>query len=574
MIEFECVRFKNFGSFGGNFSEIKLNSNKTTLVTGTNGHGKSFALLDSLCFGLFGKPFRPINIPQLVNSVNGKNCVVEIEFTRSNSKYLVRRGLSPKIFEIYKDGEMVDQHAKAKDYQDYFEEHVLGFNYSAFKQVVILGKSNFVPFMQLSPAERRKIIEGLLDLDILADMNTHVRSQLVKLKTDISENESFLKIANEKIRSLKELKEQIDSNKSIELQEKEKELKELEELYKLQTSSLNEITKKFHELQNTDKKAIMSRIVPLNGVPVMHSKALELENGLIEQIQALENDPKCTCCGQVLPEEARQEHLKEKREKLFACRKSLTVANKKLKELEVCKADLEEVEKKILEVQIQQAQSVTAQNSTNRDITTLKQKIAKIQSSPSESGVDVKIEEATKQKDSYAKTLQKAINDQIHYDVVYDMLKDGGLKSRIIKHYVPIINGLVNKYLGKLNLFVDFNIDEEFKETIKSRYRDAFSYSSFSEGEKQRIDLAILLTWREIAKMKNSLNCNLLIFDEILDSSLDNAGTESFLKLLNKMKSKCSIYIISHKADSLTDKFDQQMQFEKKNNFSRIKSQV
>ena len=206
-----------------------------------------------------------------------------------------------------------------------------------------------------------------------------------------------------------------------------------------------------------------------------------MEKSLIEEIQALENDPKCTCCGQVLPEEARQEHLKEKREKLFACRKSLTVANKKLKELEVCKADLEEVEKQILEAQIQQAQAVTAKNSTNREIIALKQKIEKIKSSPSESGVDGKIEEAIKQKDSHVKNLQKAINDQIHYDVVYDMLKDGGLKSRIIKHYVPIINGLVNKYLGKLNLYVDFTIDEEFKETIKSRYRDAFSYSSLRE---------------------------------------------------------------------------------------------
>ena len=217
MIEFVSVKFKNFGSFGNNFSEIKLNTNKTTLVTGTNGHGKSFALLDSLCFGLFGKPFRPINIPQLVNTINNRHCMVEIEFKRSGSTYIVKRGLSPKIFEIYKDGEMLDQHAKSKDYQEHFEEQILGFDYAAFKQVVILGKSNFVPFMQLTPNERRKIIEGLLDLDILADMNLHVRAELSKLKSEISEEESFVKICHEKVKSLVELKTQIDNTKNLEL---------------------------------------------------------------------------------------------------------------------------------------------------------------------------------------------------------------------------------------------------------------------------------------------------------------------------------------------------------------------
>jgi hypothetical protein len=312
----------------------------------------------------------------------------------------------------------------------------------------------------------------------------------------------------------------------------------------------------------------------LASVPTMHSKALELQETLIEQIKTLETDPKCTCCGQTLPEDSRQKHLEEKREKLASCKKSLQVADKKLKELEILKTQVEDLNNQIMEKTVMQAQAVTRKNGFNNEVLSLNQKIAKIKKTSSESEINTKIEEAVAEKNKHASDLQKSINDQIHYDVVYDMLKDGGLKSRIIKHYVPIINGLVNKFLGKLNLYVDFNIDEEFKETIKSRYRDAFSYSSFSEGEKQRIDLAILLTWREIAKMKNSLNCNLLIFDEILDSSLDGAGTEAFLKLLNKMKNKCSIYIISHKADALTDKFDQQLQFEKKNNFSRIKSQV
>lgn len=573
MIEFISVKFKNFGSFGNNFSEIKLNTHNITLVTGTNGHGKSFALLDSLCFGLFGKPFRPINIPQLVNSVNNKNCLVEIQFKRSNSIYLIKRGLSPKLFEIYKDGKLLDQHAKSKDYQDYFEEHILGFDYSAFKQVVILGKSNFIPFMQLTPAERRKIIEGLLDLDILADMNVYVRGELSKLKTEINEEESLLKICHEKIKSLIELKTQIDSNQLAELDEYQDKLKKLNESIDSEESF---ITKKIEELKEVtkNKKTISSKMTSLEGVPTMQSKALDMETALIEQINSLENDPKCTCCGQTLPEEARIIHLKEKKEKLEICKKSLQVADKKIKEFNELKLLNEEYEKQSLELNITTAQAVTRKNGFNTEINSLNQKIEKIKKTSNKSEITSKIDEAILEKEQHAKKLETAIHNQIHHDVVYDILKDGGLKSRIIKHYVPIINGLVNKFLGKLNLYVDFNIDEEFKETIKSRYRDAFSYSSFSEGEKQRIDLAILLTWREIAKMKNSLNCNLLIFDEILDSSLDGAGTEAFLKLLGKMKNKCSIFIISHKADALTDKFDQQMQFEKKNNFSRIKTQI
>jgi len=573
MIEFVSVKFKNFGSFGNNFSEIKLNTNKTTLVTGTNGHGKSFALLDSLCFGLFGKPFRPINIPQLVNTINNRHCMVEIEFKRSGSTYIVKRGLSPKIFEIYKDGEMLDQHAKSKDYQEHFEEQILGFDYAAFKQVVILGKSNFIPFMQLTPNERRKIIEGLLDLDILADMNLHVRAELSKLKSEISEEESFVKICHEKVKSLAELKTQIDNTKNLELTEYENNVQTLIDTMNRETRFINKTSEEIKDLEDSRKK-IGSRLTSMAEVSVMHSKALELEESLIGQINTLETDPKCTCCGQTLPEDARKTHLEEKRQKLATCKKSLQVADKKLKELQTLKTEAEELDKKILESKLQQAQAITRKNGFNSQVLSLNQKIDKIKKTSSESEIDLKIEEATKEKNTHAKALETAINKQIHHDVVYDILKDGGLKSRIIKHYVPIINGLVNKFLSKLNLYVDFNIDEEFKETIKSRYRDAFTYSSFSEGEKQRIDLAILLTWREVAKMKNSLNCNLLIFDEILDSSLDATGTESFLKLLNKMKSKCSIFIISHKSDQLADKFDQQMQFEKKNNFSRIKAQI
>ena len=573
MIEFLTVRFKNFGSFGTNFSEIKLNSHKTTLVTGTNGHGKSFALLDSLCFGLFGKPFRPINIPQLVNTVNGKNCLVEIEFNKAGSHYLVRRGLSPKIFEIIKDGDMIDQNAKSKDYQEMFEEHILGFDYAAFKQVVILGKSNFIPFMQLTPSERRKIIEGLLDLDILADMNQHVKGQLSSLKVSIGEHESLVKIAHEKIKSQKEFIDQVKTSNADDI----KILEDRIQTYFNEILQLNPIKEKHiknYSETSIKLKKIKQKIDDLKEVPSMLVKLETLNTTLLEELQSLETSTTCKCCGQTLPEEQHQKHKVEKHAKAEELFNALKTARIKETQLESLKTEFEIVNNKleILSNDINALSYKIGNAESNKKI--LEKEKKEKEAANNLNSFLINLEESEKKKNDIAKKLESFISQQIHYDVVYDILKDGGLKSRIIKHYVPIINGLVNKFLGKLNLYVDFTIDEEFKETIKSRYRDAFSYSSFSEGEKQRIDLAILLTWREVAKMKNSLNCNLLIFDEILDSSLDAAGTEAFMKVLNKMKNKCSIYIISHKADALVDKFDQTLQFEKKNNFSRIKATV
>lgn len=573
MIEFLKVRFKNFGSFGNNFSEIDLNSRKTVLVTGTNGHGKSFALLDSLCFGLFGKPFRPINIPQLVNTVNGKNCLVEIEFKKSNSHYLIRRGLSPKIFEIHKDGKLLDQNAKSKDYQEMFEEQILGFDYSAFKQVVILGKSNFIPFMQLTPMERRKIIEGLLELDILADMNVYVKGQLGSLKVDIAEQNSLLKISHEKIKSQKEFIEQVKTSNAGDIKILEERILQYKSEIKEDNESLK-ILLVSHSNKTTQILDLKKKIGSLKDVPGMLIKLETLKISLLDEIKALEENATCKCCLQVLPVEQKQKHIQEKRTKSKECFDALKVATKKNQDLEQYNKDLEKMSQEV-EILVNDINGIKYRiGNGESNIKILEKDIKEKQAANNLTTLLASLADSESKKDEIAKQVEKLIQEQIHHDVVYDILKDGGLKSRIIKHYVPIINGLVNKFLGKLNLYVDFTIDEEFKETIKSRYRDSFSYSSFSEGEKQRIDLAILLTWREVAKMKNSLNCNLLIFDEILDSSLDSSGTESFLKILNKMKNKCSIFIISHKADQLVDKFDQSLQFEKKNNFSKIKVNI
>lgn len=572
MIEFQKVRFKNFGSFGNYFSELVLNNHKTTLVTGTNGNGKSFALLDSLCFGLFGKPFRPINIPQLVNSVNGKNCLVEIEFAKAGSQFLIRRGLSPKIFEIFKDGVLVDQNAKSKDYQAYLEEHILGFDYSAFKQVVILGKSNFVPFMQLTPAERRKIIEGLLDIDILADMGQFVKTKLTTIRQQISEQEGLVRVAHAKIKSQEDVLVQVQKNNENAVADLESSIFTLQSESTVATCQVDSL-RSIGDVYKSSVAETQAKYNNLKNVPALFAK-LKAEIDVIQRdIQSIVNTKVCTCCGQALPEDQQKKHLDEKVQRHKALQDAMVIAEQKQAEHTKAQEELRQAEEQVVLNQnaLKDTQHHRAMLQTKIDMLT-SQRHKHID--PEEINVyKSKIREAIEEKDALQFDLQTLISEQIHHDVVLDILKDGGLKSRIIKHYVPIINTQVNKFLGKLNLYVDFMIDDEFKETIKSRYRDAFSYSSFSEGEKQRIDLAILMTWREVAKMKNSLNCNLLIFDEILDSSLDATGTESFMKILNKMKQKCSIFIISHKSDQMADKFDNLLQFDKKNNFSKIKTE-
>jgi DNA repair exonuclease SbcCD ATPase subunit len=427
--------------------------------------------------------------------------------------------------------------------------------------------------MQLTPMERRKIIEGLLELDILADMNVYVKGQLGALKTSIAEQNSILKIFHEKIKSQKEFIDQVKTSNTDDINVLTNRIKEYQDQIDkdkvLLKTELDEHKKLTDQITKINKK-----IDSLKDVASMLIKTETLQSTILDEIKALEENATCKCCLQVLPIDQKEKHLEEKRKKVKDCSDALKIAEKKNAELDTLKKEYE----KLMVLSRGKAQDINSINyrigNSESNINVIEKDKKDKEASSNISILENSLAESENKKNDTAQKLESFISQQIHYDVVYDILKDGGLKSRIIKHYVPIINGLVNKFLGKLNLYVDFTIDEEFKETIKSRYRDAFSYSSFSEGEKQRIDLAILLTWREVAKMKNSLNCNLLIFDEILDSSLDSSGTESFLKVLNKMKNKCSVFIISHKSDQLVDKFDQSLQFEKKNNFSKIKAQI
>jgi DNA repair exonuclease SbcCD ATPase subunit len=571
MIEFKKIRFKNFGSFGNNFSEIDLDTKKLSLVTGINGHGKSFAFLDSLSFALFGKPFRPINIPQLINSVNEKNCLVEIEFMKGKTHYMVRRGLAPKLFEIVQDGKLINQDAKSKDYQEMFESTILGFNYSAFKQVVILGKSSFVPFMQLTPMERRKIIEGLLGLDIIAKMAVVVKCKLSDLKGEIQSNSSLLHISKEKLKSQQEILKQVKQNYEELVEKNKTKKKELESNKQVLAKSLKEKTKELNSVKESIN-TLEKEIKKLSNLVALESKMSGQYETLLEEIEKTEAQITCSCCGQNLTEEARTNILKSKYIKRDEFTKALSELSVQLKKLKKLEEDKEVFGQKLKQASVDQSVVLKEDQLLNQRIEEIQDEIENLENRHLDNNeIYDKIKETEQEITDRTVAYEKAVKEQIHYDVIHDLLRDGGLKSKIIKHYVPVINNFVNKYLDKLNLYVDFNLDEEFKETIKSRYRDEFSYSSFSEGEKQRIDLAILMTWREVAKMKNSLNCNLLVFDEILDSSLDAAGTEAFLKILGKMKNKCSVFIVSHKSDQLIDKFDQGINVEKKNNFSRIK---
>ena len=567
MILFKTVRYKNFLSTGNFFTEIPLNTNATTLIIGENGAGKS-TFLDAITFALFGKPFRHINKPQLVNSINEKDCLVEIEFSISNRNYKVIRGIKPNIFEIYCNNELLNQDAKAKDYQDQLEKLILKMNYKSFTQIVILGSTNFTPFMQLSAADRRAVIEDLLDIQIFSSMNQVVKTKLSSFKE---------KTLNLKIQ-IDAVKGKIELHKKH-LDELKKNTKELVDAKKqeiiVNTNSLSELNTEATEkekqiddliFQTSDEEFTSKRFTKLNN----------LEAKIEGNIQKLEKDIEfysvnstCPTCDQT---------INNKEEKVHTCNSKIAELNEGLNKLkEESDAVLQRIntikatqkELKIIEQDFVRIN--TSRKQIRNYIEKLEKEIQDIESKPAMS------EEFKAQSKVLLNELQdhnekrkNAVESMTNYDIVAQLLKDGGIKSKIIKQYIPIINKLVNKYLASMDFFVNFNIDEEFKESIKSRHRDDFSYENFSEGEKKRIDLALLFTWRAVAKLKNSANTNLLIFDEVFDGSLDSNGTEEFLKLINMFNDGTNIFVISHKGDVLADKFKHTIKFAKIKNFSQM----
>jgi len=539
MINFKKIRFKNFGSFGNNFSEIDFEKSATTLVSGSNGNGKSFAFLDAITFGLFGTPFRNINIPQLVNSVNKKNCTVEVEFEVNKAQYKIVRGLTPKIFEIYKNGVIIEQAAKTKDYQDMLENQILKMNKKTFMQVIILGKSSFVPFMELPPHDRRQVIETILDIDVFSSMNLILKGKLSQIRENIKSIKVDLRVTEEKIKLYETTHKNLQSNfeKNVEvldtkIKETIQEIEDSKGKIKLLNKQILQEGKKLEQYKITDED-----------LAELREKKADLTvniNSLNEELEFFNSNESCPTCKQAIDKGHKcyiTDNKKAKLSKLATNVEELINAiswhGTALKDKKATEEQIKELVREVKSIEREMANLEKVKTGYEQD-----------RNSISESQINevrIQLESAKNERKSKENSLSSLEKHQNDHEIVVDLLKDGGIKGKIINHYLPIINKLVNKNLSNMGFFVKFNLDEQFNEKIESRHRDEFSYLSFSEGEKMRIDISLLLAWREVARMKNSLHCNLLILDEVFDSSLDSIGTDELMKLLNNLKKGCNV---------------------------------
>jgi DNA repair exonuclease SbcCD ATPase subunit len=570
MISFQTIRWKNFLSTGASFTEINFTKSTNTLIIGQNGAGKS-TILDALCFGLFGKPFRKINKPQLLNSINGKDAVVEVEFNIGQKRYKVIRGIKPNLFEIYLNDVLLNQDAASKDYQEILEKNILKLNYKSFTQVVILGSASFVPFMQLSAADRRTIIEDLLDIQIFSSMNSIVKEKMSALKDGITKSKYDIKLVEEKINLQMQNIEENKKNNDAEIGRKLAEIGES----KMQMSALRNDVEKI----NRHVSILQSKIGDKKEKLDKKAKSLFQIKGKVQtnidrnekEIQFYESNHDCPTCKQSITPEWKDSQVKEKTEKITTQRTGLQEIEEELKKVTDEVTSITDILTHINEHNGEVIKHNSTISAISSYITKLNGEIDELTKKGVETeGSDQKLVDLKNELKSYNKLYEEQLTEKHYHEFAGTLLKDGGIKTRIIKQYLPIMNKLINKYLTAMDFFVNFNINENFEETIKSRHRDEFSYANFSEGEKMRIDLALLFTWRQIAKLKNSTNTNLLILDEVFDSSLDTVGTEEFLKLINEMGTDTNVFVISHKGDQLFDKFRSIIKFEKKNNFSRI----
>ena len=554
MIYFKNIRWKNLLSTGNQFTEIELNKTSTTLIVGENGSGKS-TVLDALCFGLFSKPFRRINRPQLINSINDGGLLVEIEFEVGSRTYMVRRGIKKNIFEIFVDGQRLNQDAKTQDQQEYLENTILKLNYKSFTQIVLLGANHYIPFMQLKSQDRKSIVEDLLDIQIFSVMNGLLKYKISENKEENQNIEVNRKLATGNIETTEDIINDLKKTKKNQIQQNERDINNNE----VEIESLNTKIQKLMDSISNDKTA--ETLKELEG----YQDGIERKMLAAEQdIEFYEQNDTCSTCSQELSEEHKTKMITAHHGVMHASKGGLWELGNKIKDLKKRLEEVTNIQTAIGSYQVQ----IQAINSY---ITKLKDQIKTIEDR--EDDIDEKIKKLKDLKSELKSCQEKQenlSNQKQLFETAMVLLKDTGIKTRIIKQYLPIMNKLINKYLASMDFFVSFNLDEKFEEKIKSRHRDEFTYDSFSEGEKMRIDLALLFTWRTIAKMKNSVNTNLLILDEVFDSSLDTNGTDEFLKILNHLTGKQNVFIISHKGDVLFDKFKDIIKFEKYKNFSRI----
>ena len=567
MILFEKVRYKNILSTGNTFTEVFLNQSKSTLIVGDNGAGKS-TMLDALTFALYGKPFRKINKYQLLNSVNNKELLVEAYFSISGNSYVIKRGIKPGIFEVWKNGELLNQDAAARDYQTYLEDTILKLNYKSFGQVVVLGSSTFVPFMQLKTGERRDIIEDLLDIQIFTTMNTLLKERLADNKSEITDIKYQIDLLENKIDSAKSHNESIRKIKETEVGKLKDKLKEQVAFVEDEQAKMDVLLDEIEVLNNSigdkaEQKKKLAEFQELN-----HDLTSRL-NKLRKDVDFYQNHDNCPTCKQGIDHEFKEETIESSRStatEIETAKKEIghksVVVDERLYAIDLVEDQISEKNISISEHRANYKIGMNTCKSIKKELDGAQQEVEEIDTS------DIKKLES--ELVDYHASQSELFDHKEILSVVASMLKDGGIKTRIIKQYVPVMNKLINKYLSAMDFFVQFELDENFNETIKSRFRDEFSYSSFSEGEKLRIDLALLFTWRAVSKLRNSVSTNLLIMDEIMDSSLDSAGTEEFLKIIEELSADSNIFIISHKGDQLFDKFDSVIKFEKVKNFSRI----
>ena len=571
MIIFKKISWRNFLSTGDKPTIVFLDRSSTTLIIGENGSGKS-TILDALTFGLFGKPFRNINKPQLVNAINEKGLMVEIDFSIGKKDFTVRRGVKPNIFEIFQNGKMFDQTANVRDYQDYLERIILKLNYKSFTQIVLLGNSSFEPFMQLKQADRRAIVEDLLDIQIFSSMNMILKQKVSELKGEFQQNENQRDLNESKTKMQREYIERLQQDNESIILDKSQEIKNFKKQKEYDVGTLNVLQKQI--------LALSDKMLLEDGVQKKASEFGTLQNKIDikldqeqKELKFYETNSTCSQCKQDIDDVFKKERIidisKGIDEKKDGLDKILTQIESLEKELEGFKSigrEVAEKNKKLagLESQIQSLDSNIER--TQKEIEKLQEK--KELDSVEENTLQSLQEDLRTLEGQY----QGLCETKQVYEYANELLRDSGIKTKIIRQYVPIINKYVNKYLNELDFLINFTIDENFNETIQSQYRDEFSYASFSEGEKMRIDLALLFTWRMVAKLKNSVNTNLLILDEVFDSSLDTEGTDAFLKIINTLDTDTNVFVISHKGEILFDKFLSTLKFVKEKQFSKIEA--
>ena len=570
MITFQKIRFRNFLSTGNNFTELNFLNNKTTLIMGANGSGKS-TLLDALCFVLFNKAFRKINKGQLVNSTNEKDAVVEIEFETAGYQWKIRRGIKPAIFEIYKNDVVMDQLASAADQQTWLEKNVLKLNYKSFTQIVILGSASFVPFMQLSTAHRREIVEDLLDIKVFSSMNTLLKEKIKLLRDKQRDIEMKRESVFEKIEMQESFIKTLETNNALEVEEKSKQIKEIDEsihekrvlVGQINKTLVNELQPKLDEFSNASAK-----IRKLENLKIKIEEKVYSET---ELLNFFENNTVCPTCTQSIEDGLRLNKVRDHHDTISELRDGLMDMHKTLLKEEERQSEFVQLSKEITKL--------------NNDVSNHNLEVSQYQKRRGELELEVqrlttKNEDKSVEQSVLAK-LKKQLNKLDHdrskyrelhsyYAFTQNLLKDGGVKAKIIQKYLPLMNQQINKYLQMMDFYINFTLDEEFNEDIKSAVHEDFSYASFSEGEKMRINLALLFTWREIARMKNSVRTNLLILDEVFDSSLDGAGIDYFSKIIRYTINDANIVVISHKTDELIDLFENVIKVEKVKGFSKM----